>query len=102
MPTDHSSEPTTDQPTGSSSTSARAASMVTDTGWWLAKTCSQPGMNDVSTKADDAKTSGAISGNMAAWAVSALGTLRPTRATIHDRAKANSSTSAMAATYLGM
>ena len=73
------------------------ASTVTVTGWWSANACSQPGMKLVSTKADEAKTSGNSIGKMAAWAASPLGAPRPIVATTHEKAKANSSTRPRAA-----
>ena len=50
----------------------RDASIAIDTGWCLAKPCSQPGIVPTTTNADDANTSGARIGNDAACAVSAL------------------------------
>src|SRR6266481_6832335 len=65
---------------------ARAASITIDTGWFLAHPCSHPGIVATGTKADDAKINGATIGNDAACAVSALRTVRPTMAKIHDSA----------------
>jgi hypothetical protein len=66
---------------------ARMASTVTDTGWWLAKACSQPGMELTGTKAEEAKTRGASMGKAAAWVDSGSPTARPMRANIADRAQ---------------
>ncbi len=47
-------------------TSSRTAITVTETGWLEAKTYSQPGMLSTGTKAAEANTSGASTGNAAA------------------------------------
>lgn len=46
--------------------------VVTETGWFRAHGCSHPGMLSTTTKAAEANTSGARTGNAAAWAVSGL------------------------------
>ena len=51
---------------GPPSTRARTADAVTETGWRVANSCSQLGIELTGTKADEANTSGAISGNAAA------------------------------------
>jgi hypothetical protein len=63
---------------------ARAADAVTETGGCSANGCSHPGMVSTGTNADDAKTSGAITGNAAACADSGFPRTRPTVANIHD------------------
>ena len=57
---------------------------MTETGWFLAHGCSQPGMFSTWTNAADANTSGARTGNAAACAVSGSFTASPTVAKIHD------------------
>src|ERR1700683_3891496 len=76
----------------------RTALTTAVTGWCLANACSQPGIVATGTKADEANTSGASSGNDAACAVSLSGTERPTIATSHDSEYAKASTSATPAT----
>src|SRR5919201_1965700 len=77
---------------------ARTADAVIETGWCLANTWSQPGIELTGTKADEAKTSGASTGKAAAWAVSGSPTARPTVAKIHDIAKPKYMTSRAPAT----
>src|SRR6266511_5750279 len=93
MPTSHASDCSTKEVVGPPITSARIAEAVTDTCWWLANGCSQLGMVDTGTNADDANTNGAITGKAAAWAVSGSPTASPTVAKIHDIAYPNASTS---------
>src|SRR5215510_4046396 len=59
------------------------ASTATLTGWYFAKGCIHPGIVSIATNADETKTSGASTGNEAAWAVSAFGADRPMMAKIH-------------------
>ncbi len=66
--------------------SARTAATVTDTGWWAANAWSQPGIAVTGTKAEDANTSGAMTGNAAAWAVSGSPVRSPTVANTQDSA----------------
>src|SRR4051794_32469201 len=94
-PTLQASDSQTYLAVGPPSMSARVALTAAVTGWWLANTCSHPGMVEVDTKAEDAKTSGARMGNDMAWAVSGLGALSPTMAKIHVMEKANRSRTAM-------
>src|SRR6266550_2475185 len=82
---------------GPPSTSARTALTVIVTGWWAAKTWSQPGIDVSGTNAEDANTSGASSGKAAAWALSGSPVARPMLANSHERAKPNSSSRKMAA-----
>src|SRR5262249_22998956 len=63
---------------------ARTADAVAETGWLFAKACSQPGMDETGTNAEEAKTSGASTGNAAAWADSGSPTASPTTAKTHD------------------
>ena len=56
---------------------------VADTGWCFANTWSHPGMLLTWTNAEDANTSGASTGNAAAWADSGSPTISPTAAKIH-------------------
>src|SRR5688572_27365816 len=77
--------------------SARTAEAVTDTGWLCAKACSQPGIASTGTKADEAKTSGAITGNAAACAASGFPTASPSEAKIQENVYPNRSTSPMPA-----
>src|SRR6266487_3040807 len=72
---------------------SRTAVMTAETGWCSAKPCSQVGMELTGTNADDAKTSGASTGNAAACDVSGSPTARPTRANTQDIAYEKSSTS---------
>ena len=51
--------------------------MTIVTGWWDANACSQPGMLDTGTKADDANVSGNRIGKPMSCAVSLLGAARP-------------------------
>ena len=66
------------------SSSPRTALTISETGWCSAKTRSQSGIVFVGTKADDAKTSGARTGNAAAWADSGSRTQSPTVAKTHE------------------
>ena len=77
-------------------TSARDADTTTDSGWFLAKACSHPGIEATGTNADEANTIGARRGKAAAWAVSGLATARPTAANTHESAYPNSTNRAMA------
>ena len=63
---------------------ARAADAVTETGWWAANGCSQPGIEPTATNADEAKTSGAMTGKAAACADSGLPRKSPTAANTHE------------------
>ena len=51
--------------------------MTTETGWFLAKAWSQPGIDGTGTKADEAKVSGNRIGKTMTWAVSLLEAARP-------------------------
>ena len=93
--TDHTIALRTRSAVGPPIVRARNAPAVTETGWFLAHGCSHPGMLSTTTKAAEANTSGARTGNAAAWAVSGSFTARPTVAKIHDIAYPNSSTSRM-------
>src|SRR5436190_20929804 len=84
--------------TGVPNVRARAADAVTETGWWPANGCSQPGIELTATNAEDAKTSGAISGKAAACADSGLPRKRPTAANTQESEYPKSSTSSIAAT----
>ena len=64
----------------------RAADAVSETGWFSANGCSQPGIVLTGTKTEEANTSGARIGNAAACAVSGSLTAMPTIAKIHDSA----------------
>src|SRR5206468_7379026 len=64
----------------------RTPLMTADTGWFLTNGWSQLGIVATRTNADDAKTSGAMTGNDAAWAASGSPTARPTAANTHDSA----------------
>ena len=64
--------------------SALTAEAVTETGWCSANGCSQLGMVLTGTNAEEANTSGAITGNAAACAVSGSPTARPTVAKTHE------------------
>src|SRR5688572_26269154 len=55
-------------------------------------------MDSTGTKADEANTSGATTGNAAAWAASGSRTARPRVAKTHDRAQPNRRTRVMPAT----
>ena len=57
--------------------SARAALMTTVTGWCAANACSQPGMLETGTKADDANVRGSRIGKPMSCAVSLFGAARP-------------------------
>src|SRR4051794_25303209 len=76
---------------GPPSVSARAALITTDTGWFSAHGCSQLGIDDTGTNADDANTITARNGNDAAWAVSAFLVTRPMIANNHESEYANAS-----------
>ena len=82
--TDHAIDCSTQLAVGPPIVSARTADAVTDTGWCSANGCSQPGIVSTGTNADEANTSGARTGNAAAWAVSGSPTASPTVAKIHD------------------
>src|SRR5712692_3026188 len=84
MPAHHASDCSTKDAVGPPIMSARTAEAVTDTGWYRAKGCSQPGMLLTFTNAEDAKISGATTGKAAACAVSGSPTASPTLAKIHD------------------
>ena len=58
---------------GPPSVRSRTASTTTETGWCSANVCSHSGIVATGTNDDDAKTSGAMIGNAAAWAVSCRG-----------------------------
>ena len=81
---------------GPPSTRARDADTTTDRGWCSANGWSQPGIVATGTNADEAKTSGAMSGKAAACAVSGSPTARPTAANTHDSAYPNSTSRASA------
>src|SRR5215470_18426779 len=74
-------------------TSARTAFAVTETGWWAAKACSQPGMVLTGMNADEANTRGAITGKAAACAVSGSPVASPRVAKIQANEYPNSNTS---------
>src|SRR5438067_7399235 len=97
MPADQASDWSTGASVGPPMDRARTALTVTETGWREAKACSQPGIDDSGTKADEANTSGAMIGNDAAWAASALGAPRPTMANTHDSESENASSTTMPA-----
>src|SRR6266536_3614093 len=98
MPAIHASACSTSEAAGVPSTRSRTADTVTDTGWWRANTWSQLGIELTGTNADDAKTSGASTGNAAAWAVSGSPTARPTVANTHAITYPNARTSTIPAT----
>src|SRR6266516_6442962 len=83
---------------GVPSVSARAAEAVTDTGWCSANGWSQSGIVATGTNADEAKTSGAITGNEAACAASGLPIASPTVAKTQDIEYPKSRTSNIART----
>src|SRR5688572_23915183 len=90
MPSDQAIEINTFEAVGPPVTmQALTASAAALTGWLRAQPCSQPGILAGSTKALEAKTSGASRGNAAAWAASPLVTESPMRAKIQLNAKPN-------------
>src|SRR5215208_6372561 len=91
MPSDQARDWSTAVEVGPPIIRARTALTVMVTGWRSAHAWSQPGIDARGTKADEANTSGTVSGKVAAWALSALRTPRPTMANSHDRAKPSSS-----------
>ncbi len=66
------------------SVSSRTAVVTAETGWLRAKVCNHPGIDVTGTNADDAKISGARTGNESAWAASASRATSPTVANTHD------------------
>ncbi|GAA2088960.1 hypothetical protein GCM10009759_11470 [Kitasatospora saccharophila] len=92
MPTSQAGACRTWVPSGPPIIGVRTAPAVMVTGWWSAKTWSQPGMVAVGTNAEDAKTSGARTGNAAAVAVSGSPTARPTTANTQDIANPKAGT----------
>src|SRR5579864_6494049 len=76
----------------------RTAVAVADTGWWRAKPCNQPGMVCTGMNAEEANTNGAMTGNVAACAVSGSPTLRPTTANTQAMANPKNTTKSTPAT----
>src|SRR3954453_20322940 len=76
---------------GPPSVSARAALITTDTGWFSAHGCSQLGIDETGTNADDANTITARNGNDPAWAVSAFLVTRTMVTNNHESEYANAS-----------
>ena len=71
---------------GPPSIRARQALTVTLTGWWVAKPCSQLGIDDTGTKAEEAKVRGKRIGKEMTWATSLLGADSPMTANPQERA----------------
>src|ERR671937_1772020 len=79
------SDCSTKEVVGPPRTSARQARAVTETGWWAANGRSQPGIEATGTNTEEANTSGASTGNAAAWAVSGSPTANPNADQRHQR-----------------
>ena len=70
---------------GAASDRARAAATVSLTGWYVAKPCNHPGIDDTGTNVPAANVRGKSTGNAITCAVSLLGADRPMTANPHDK-----------------